>query len=85
LAAGVPVVASRVDDVPAAVVHRETGLLVEPGSVSQLVQAIEEIINGGVDYSKLSRGARAHQAESFSDTMMAASVANVYREILVAK
>jgi glycosyltransferase involved in cell wall biosynthesis len=85
MAAGLPVVASRVEGVPAAVVHRETGLLVEPGSVSQLVQAIEEVIGGGVDYSALSRGARAHHAESFSDTTMAARVAKVYREILVAK
>ena len=36
MAAGLPVVASRVEGVPEAVVHRETGLLVEPGSVSQL-------------------------------------------------
>src|SRR5207237_5725177 len=34
MAAGLPVVASRVEGVPEAVVHRETGLLVEPGSVS---------------------------------------------------
>ena len=53
MAAGLPVVASRVEGVPAAVVHRETGLLVEPGSVSQLGQAIEEVVTGGVDYGTL--------------------------------
>src|SRR5436190_2515769 len=82
MAAGLPVVASRVEGVPAAVVHRETGLLVEPGSVSQMVQAIEEVVTGAIDYGTLSRGARARHAESFSDAMMAARVANVYREVL---
>jgi glycosyltransferase involved in cell wall biosynthesis len=82
MAAGLPVVASRVEGVPAAVSHRETGLLVEPGSVSQLAQAIEEVVTGGVDYGTLSHGARARHAELFSDTTMAAGVANVYREVL---
>jgi glycosyltransferase involved in cell wall biosynthesis len=82
MAAGLPVVASRVEGVPEAVLHRETGLLVAPGSVSQLARAIDEVIRGGVDYSALSRGARARHAATFSDTAMAAGVANVYREVL---
>ena len=85
MAAGLPVVASRVEGVPEAVLHRETGLLVEPGSVSQLAQAIEEVVTGVVDYAALSRGARARHAESFSDTTMAAGVAAVYREVLQPK
>jgi glycosyltransferase involved in cell wall biosynthesis len=82
MAAGVPVVASRVEGVPDAVAHRQAGLLVEAGSVSQLARAIEEIVAGGEDYSALSRGARRRHAESFSDTTMAARVAAVYREVL---
>jgi glycosyltransferase involved in cell wall biosynthesis len=75
-------VASRVEGEPEAVVHRETGLLVEAGSVSQLAQAIQEIVDGKVDYGTLSRGARLRHADLFSDTKMAAGVAAVYREIL---
>jgi glycosyltransferase involved in cell wall biosynthesis len=82
MAAGVPVVASRVEGVPEAVTHRQTGLLVEPGSVSQLARAIEEVVTGGMDYGSLSRGARRRHAESFSDTAMASRVAAVYREVL---
>jgi glycosyltransferase involved in cell wall biosynthesis len=85
MAAGLPVVASRVEGVPEAVVHRETGLLVEPGSVSQLAASIEEVVTGNVDYSQLSRGARERHAERFSDTTMAAGVAEVYREVLASK
>jgi glycosyltransferase involved in cell wall biosynthesis len=85
MAVGLPVVASRVEGVPLAVLHRETGLLVDPGSVSQLAQAIEEIVSGQVDYTGLSRGARRLHAASFSDTKMAEGVATVYRDVLAAK
>ena len=50
--------------------------------VALLAQAIEEVVTGEVDYSTLSRGARARHAEFFSDTAMAAGVASVYREVL---
>ncbi len=82
MAAGLPVVALRVEGVPDAVRHRETGLLVDPGSVSQLAAAIEEFITGHVDYSALSVAARHRHAESFSDTAMAAGVAAVYQDVL---
>ena len=82
MAAGLPVVASRVEGVPEAVVHRETGLLAEPGSVSELARSIEEIISGNVEYAELSRGARSRHAERFSDVKMAEGVAHVYREVL---
>lgn len=85
MAAGLPVVASRVEGVPEAVVHRETGLLVEPGSVSQLAATIEEVVAREIDYNQLSRGARQRHAECFSDLAMAAGVATVYREVLANK
>ena len=82
MAAGLPVVASRVEGVPEAVVHRETGLLVEPGSVSQLASTIEEVIAGEVDYSLLSCAAQYRHAALFSDAKMAEGVAKVYRDVL---
>jgi glycosyltransferase involved in cell wall biosynthesis len=82
MAAGVPIVASRVDGVPEAVRHRESGLLVDPGSVSQLAAAIESFVVDDVDYMAISRAARHRHAESFSDEAMAAGVAAVYRDVL---
>ena len=82
MAAGLPVVASRVEGVPNAVAHRQTGLLVDPASVSQLTQAIEEVVSGRIDYNALSQAARRRHAEYFSDTAMAAGVATVYREVM---
>jgi glycosyltransferase involved in cell wall biosynthesis len=70
-----------VEGVPDAVAHRQTGLLVEPNSVSQLARAIEEMVGGGVDYAALSRGARRRHGEAFSDAAMANGVAAVYHEV----
>jgi glycosyltransferase involved in cell wall biosynthesis len=85
MAAGLPVVASHVEGVPEAILHRETGLLVEPGSVSQLATSIEEVICGDVSYTDLSHGARQRHADRFSDLKMAEGVADVYRQVLAAR
>lgn len=85
MAAGVPVVASRAGGVPEAVLHRETGLLVEPGSVSQLAAAINAFVRSEVDYSAFSRRGRERHAEQFSDVAMARGLADVYRDVLAAK
>jgi len=44
LAAGVPVVATRVSGVPELIRHRETGLLVEPGDPAELGRAITALL-----------------------------------------
>jgi glycosyltransferase involved in cell wall biosynthesis len=85
MAAGVPVVATRVEGVPEAVVHRETGLLVDPDSVSQLASAIRQFIDAKIDYAEMSRRGRERHAELFSDVAMARNVANVYRDVLAKK
>jgi glycosyltransferase involved in cell wall biosynthesis len=43
MAAGLPVIASRVAAIPEAVEHERTGLLVDPGSVSSLHRALERL------------------------------------------
>jgi glycosyltransferase involved in cell wall biosynthesis len=44
MAAGVPIVASRIGQVEEAVDHRRTGLLVDPGDTEALARAIEELL-----------------------------------------
>lgn len=82
MAAGLPVVATHCEGVAEAVVHRETGYLVEPGSVSQLAQAIEDLTTGELDYKSVSAAAIKRHANRFSDDSMAAQVAAVYHEVL---
>ncbi|MEO0531598.1 MAG: glycosyltransferase, partial [Planctomycetota bacterium] len=82
MAAGLPVVATRCEGTAEAILHRETGLLVEPGSVSQLADALEELFNGETDYPTMSLAAKERHADRFSDTAMARQVAGVYDAVL---
>lgn len=82
MAAGVPVIATRVEGVPEAIVQRETGLLVDPHSVSQLAAAVRHFVEGDVDYTAISHNGRRRHAERFSDVAMARNVAAVYDAVL---
>jgi phosphatidyl-myo-inositol alpha-mannosyltransferase len=82
MAMGVPVVASHVEGVPEAIAHRESGLLVEPASVSQLAAAIQEFVAGELDYSAMSGCGRERHRERFSDVAMAGNLAKVYCEVM---
>ncbi|TWT46922.1 glycosyltransferase [Botrimarina hoheduenensis] len=82
MAAGLPVVATRCEGTAEAILHRETGLLVEPGSVSQMTSALEEIIAGRIEYEDMSIAARERHADRFSARAMARQVAAVYDTIL---
>jgi glycosyltransferase involved in cell wall biosynthesis len=82
MAAGVPVVASRVAGIPEAIRHARDGVLVEPGDADELAQAIADVIAGRYDWSALRLSAMARHEDCFSDRAMAAGVAAVYREAL---
>jgi glycosyltransferase involved in cell wall biosynthesis len=82
MAAGTPILATRVEGVPEAVRDGREGLLVEPGNPSALAQAASRVIRGQVDWHALRAAAHRRQAEFFSDRSMAEGVARVYRQVL---
>ena len=82
MAAGVPVVASRVEGVPEAVRHGIDGVLAEPGSPNALADAIARVITGHYNWQALRESALERHAEHFSDLSMARGVARAYREVL---
>jgi len=82
MATGVPVIASRVEGIPEAIRDGVDGLLVEPGDAEALAAAIREFIEGRVDWRSMRSGAIARHAERFSESAMAAGVAEVYRRVL---
>ena len=82
MAAGVPVVATRVSGTPEAVRDQIDGLLAAPGDASSLATAIGRFVDGNVDWQSMRSAAHARQAEHFSDYSMAAGVAGVYRRVL---
>jgi glycosyltransferase involved in cell wall biosynthesis len=82
MAAGVPVVGSRVEGIIDAVRDGRDGLLCEPNDPHDLAAAIERFATGEIDWPAMRANARKRQAESFSGRSMAAGVAEVYRRIL---
>jgi glycosyltransferase involved in cell wall biosynthesis len=85
LAAGVPVVATRVEGIPYAVREGVEGVLVRPGDAAELAAGIEQIVAGRLDWMTLRKQAYIRHAENFSDRAMAQGVAEVYRQVLAAK
>ncbi len=85
MAAGVPVVATRVEGVPEAIRDGVDGLIVPPGNPqAALPKRSPCCVRGEVDCAGLRLAAHRRQAAMFSDRSMAEGVADVYREVLTA-
>jgi glycosyltransferase involved in cell wall biosynthesis len=84
MAAGLAVVASRVEGIPAAIREGVDGLLVEPCNPVALADAVSKIMrpDSEFDYQAMCGNAREHHAAKFSAAAMAAGIARVYREVL---
>lgn len=82
MAAGVPVVASNVEGVGEAIDDERHGLLVEPGDAAALARKIAQVMDGEIDWQAVRSAAHLRQASVFSDRVMAAGVAEVYRRVL---
>jgi len=82
MSAGVPVVATRVEGIPEAVRDGRDGLIARPDDPENLAGVIGRVVRGEVDWHALRASALKRQAEKFSETSMAAGVADVYRRVL---
>ena len=66
MAAGVPVVATRVGGIPDVVTDGSNGLLVESRDTAALARAIAALLDEPGERTRLGRAARRRVAESFS-------------------
>ena len=82
MAAGVPVIATRVEGIPEAIRDGLDGLIAAPGDPRELATAITRYVRGEVDWQAIRASAHRRQAEKFSDRSMAEGVAGVYRRVL---
>ncbi|QEF99575.1 D-inositol 3-phosphate glycosyltransferase [Stieleria maiorica] len=82
MAAGLPVVATRVEGTPEAVTDGAQGLLAEPGDAESLAGKLDELISGVHDWQQMSNAAIERHGEAFSDIAMASRTADVYRKVL---
>lgn len=81
MAAGRPVVATRVGGTPELVIDGKTGLLVERGSVDGLARAITTLLTDRALLEALSAGARRHLAEHFGPERAVDDLLAVYAAV----
>ncbi len=81
LALGLPVVASRHAGIPDAVVHEETGLLVEEGDVAGLLAAMRRLSEDPALRRRLGENARRHVERHFDARRLGAELAEEVRRM----
>jgi glycosyltransferase involved in cell wall biosynthesis len=82
MAAGVPVVGTRVEGIPEAIRDDVDGLLAVPGDAIDLSQVIGRVLDGAPDWHALRTSAHDRQRQLYSDRSMAQGVAEAYRRVL---
>ncbi len=66
MAHGLPVIGGTMDATPEVVVHGETGLLVAPTSVDEIVAAVSHLLDDDAVRQRMGEAARRHVAAHFS-------------------
>ncbi len=82
MAAGLPVIATRVEGTPEAITDGVEGLLAEPGNADSLAAKIEQLVSGQHDWQQMADHAKRRHGTDFSDLAMAERTAEVYRRVL---
>lgn len=82
MAAGRPVIATRVGSVPEVVLPDITGLLLEPGDAGGLAEAILRLLNDLDLARRMGEQGRAHVEQRFSAQAMARAYIDLYRRAL---
>jgi glycosyltransferase involved in cell wall biosynthesis len=81
LQAGVPVVASRIDGIPEDVADGDSALLVQPGNISQLCDALAQMITDGALRQRLRRSSRETFVKKFSFEAFTSALRATYAEL----
>lgn len=80
MAAGIPVVGTRVQGIPE-VLQDNAGVLAAPDSAADLSHAIRTVIRGDMAWAEIRQTAWQRQRDRFSDHSMAAGLAAAYRQL----
>jgi glycosyltransferase involved in cell wall biosynthesis len=81
MAAGLPVVATRVGGVPDIVIDGEQGVLVAPGDAGALAAALGELLGDPARREAMGARARERQREEFDLDVMVGRVQELYEEL----
>jgi len=81
MAAGKPVVATRVGGVPDLIQHGEQGLLVAPGDPAAVAAALAELLEAPERAAEMGRRGRERQAREFDLDVMARTLEELYERL----
>jgi glycosyltransferase involved in cell wall biosynthesis len=81
-AAGLPIIAARAGGMPEVVEDGRTGLVVAPGDVMALAEAMKRLLDDGALRAEMGRRGRARMDAHFSPDAMVAGNLAVYRHVL---
>lgn len=82
MAAGLPVIASRIGPLPELVSHGVNGLLFEPGNAKDLAQNIERLLQDDELYEAISKAGRETARSTFSWQKAAQQTIRTYNKII---
>jgi glycosyltransferase involved in cell wall biosynthesis len=82
MAAGLPVVASRLDGIAELVVHEKTGLLTDPGSASALSQAIAKLLGDPQRCKEMGLQGRRRVENHFRSDQMVQATEQLYEQLM---
>ena len=80
MAAGLPVIATRVGEIPNMLADGEEGLLIDVGDVSAMAGAIKTLVGNPSLRKKMGAASRRRAEEEFSLQRMAERIAAMYAE-----
>jgi glycosyltransferase involved in cell wall biosynthesis len=81
----VPSIVAVRDPQPDTMVHRETGLCIEPGDPSAIAEAIAYFSRNPLEVARMGEAARRLALENFDSRKNAARVLEIYRRVLAAR
>lgn len=82
MAAGVPVIASRVEGVPEVLEEAHTGFLVNPGDAGDLSEKLVSVIKDPVLLRRVAEKARDHVLKNHECHSQAGKIGELYRQVL---
>jgi len=84
MAAGLPIVSTRVGGVPEIVIEGETGVLAEAGDDAGLAEQVVQMASQPQQRTRMSHAGRQRALAQFSDTQMDNGYLSLYEEMLSA-
>lgn len=82
MAAGLPVVASRVGSIPEVIEHGQNGILIEPADPGELASALSTLLGDGEMRERLSSRAKETVRERFTVETMVSGYARLFGELV---